>query len=769
MTLQSVCAASFLALALLLGGGCASSELPRVDPPTEAPQDDDDDSTEPEACVPQTCEDVGAACGVHDDGCDGEIGCGACGGGSDCVPIEDGWECGCAIVEAGGSLTLDVPSVRVVFSVRLDGDVPDPAWSTESDHAGLMLRPTEGQRGVGWERVAPGTWDDEAGLARSEVPFRVIPGRYDLYYGRTGADPDSPWPRNRRALVLPGLDLTEAQQIEVDLRPIDAQIELTLAGAPLDESPLLPGEVISFELKRDTTGEKQGNQGGASLPDFVELGTISAAGGLPEAVRVLPGAYRLHYSNLQAVSPDGPAAAGVIWPLAFDVSTLPVVLSPITTTIAGDLPFSEVTFDLRLNGQPAGPDTLQPGDGPRLKLGSTASPGPGPPIPPIWLPPFLDESSGALRLPMTVRVMGADARVIYGNDWDPAAGEGSGSPRWPWNPADLGVLAINDGASFTASVEAAEVSIQVTLAGEDLSGANTSAQDQGELQLIANGAPGASTSWTLPPLWDAAAGAPTTPQTLRIHPGDYRWSYRSDADGMGSWPAASSPVGIGTPMPIAGGTSLLVDVPVSLVDVQWAVSPSTPPLQDEDGAPRLEFCWTEATGMSPGGEGWIPPRAFVVPLTAGAHELRVPPAAYNVIYRPGSADTAGSWPSASFKVWQSVDLTESTAIEVQLRSTEVTLQLGLDGQPADEATSGPLDHGQASLTRQEPRGTYAFLSSWSSEKKATKQQTVRLPTGEYVVNYYPGSAVTPGSFGQGPSDGVWPLSPGAEVGCVRVP
>jgi hypothetical protein len=62
----------------------AQSILSPVTPPSDQPPAAGGGAPGP-TCTPRTCRDVGADCGVHDDGCGGSLGCGVCAGGPACA------------------------------------------------------------------------------------------------------------------------------------------------------------------------------------------------------------------------------------------------------------------------------------------------------------------------------------------------------------------------------------------------------------------------------------------------------------------------------------------------------------------------------------------------------------------------------------------------------------------------------------------------------------------------------------------------------------
>lgn len=66
-----------------------------IDPGPELPGDAADAEPEAEACVPLTCEDVGATCGEPEDGCGGTLECGECVAPETCGGGGLEWACGC--------------------------------------------------------------------------------------------------------------------------------------------------------------------------------------------------------------------------------------------------------------------------------------------------------------------------------------------------------------------------------------------------------------------------------------------------------------------------------------------------------------------------------------------------------------------------------------------------------------------------------------------------------------------------------------------------
>ncbi len=88
------------------------------------------------SCDARTCEDLGATCGEHDDGCGGTLTCGTCADGTDCV---DG-TCGCAPDAAEPNESRiethdlpdfsDAPDTSMTFDTFDLSDAEDEDWFT---------------------------------------------------------------------------------------------------------------------------------------------------------------------------------------------------------------------------------------------------------------------------------------------------------------------------------------------------------------------------------------------------------------------------------------------------------------------------------------------------------------------------------------------------------------------------------------------------------------------------------------------------------------
>jgi hypothetical protein len=78
---------------------------------------------EPPRCTPRTCQDLGATCGVHDDGCGGSVGCGVCAGSTPCQPDDNEKNDSRATAKPLGTFTDSPLSQTIVKNLTLpDGD-----------------------------------------------------------------------------------------------------------------------------------------------------------------------------------------------------------------------------------------------------------------------------------------------------------------------------------------------------------------------------------------------------------------------------------------------------------------------------------------------------------------------------------------------------------------------------------------------------------------------------------------------------------------------
>jgi len=729
--------------------------------------DEEDPLAVTECCLPQTCSDLGATCGVREDGCGGTITCGVCLGGSSCDEQGGGWACGCVDLGEGAEWAFDVPTATLTVRLTIDGAVPPASASTATEHGAIVLKPAGGQHGVRWDPMYRGTWDHDVGAARETIDMTVLPGPYDIYYRRVGFDWTSAWPMNELTLIAIDVDVPEGAgtTIEIDLSPITLPVELLLDGAPLSEVPIVEGQGIRLELR---TAADEGDQWEGHENPYPDSVLVYSRGGVegwppdlaPEQITMLPGSFGLFYSNTLPLVNGNTPVGGTAWPLGWNVRTMNLALGPTTDALVADLPFTEVTFDVTLEGAPVTIGDFASEDVPafgvrRTEGNSNEGPGNGgPPVQrPPWLdlPPLADAAGGVVALPMTVRLFEHLYEIAYRNDRLPEDADAA-LTEWPLNTGIVAEFTAADGITVGLDIESVEIEVQATLNGEPLTPENTSAANHGRLRL--KSATTFSPPWTLPPFVDDEGTVDPT-RTLQVLPDRYEVGYTSeDRAQMADWPVDLTGGRVLVDVDLTSSTALSVDVPVVELDLVADYPDSA------EGQPIFRLA-NDAAPTTDGWDshGWVP-AATAQGTWMDYEPLRILPGSYRAAFLPDVQEPL--WPHTSILLNEQLTLFGDAVVAMDLDFRRIDLRWTLDGDPDTASLSSEQDHGTLFLTGIHPRATFNGANSVGGG------QSVNLPPGSYLMHYYPAEALYPSPVGLAPYASVWPLSPAVDAGCMVV-
>ncbi len=726
-------------------------------------------------CTPISCDELGATCGVHDDGCGGTVTCGDCAGGRTCDQLpEGGFECaGCGRVGDGDPFTFEIESAPFAVRLTLHGEAAS-AISTATDHGALVLRPSDVSRGWLWHEMYRGTWDHDLDAARDLIEITAIPGTYDLYYRRVGHDPTSAWPMNRLAPIATDVEIpAEGLALEIDLQPLTVPFELTLDDVPLADVPLAAEQGILLELRTaaDEGGQEDGNEN--PVPDGLEIFRVGNYDpGLPsivhDSVTLLPGSYGLYFSNTAGVTSPQPFG-GTPWPLGDRASVANVPLSTPGASLDLALPALDVSIDLTLAGTPVDEGDLLAADVPGLQVRRVAGtdvggggepddgggPGDGGPmggetVSWITLPPIVDLETFDIGLPMTVRLFHEDYEIAYRNDRTDFAAPAT---AWPMNTGIVAEFTGEDGVEVGVDVGSVEVFVQTTLNGSVLTPVNTAAGDHGRVGLQSATAARAPL-WLLPAFVDEG-GAVEGGRTLSLLPDDYHVAYTSeDRQSMAHWPTEQGHTYIATYVDLTAPASFEADVRAVLLDLTG----DFPATAAHDHVLRLAHMQAPLMeGLE--SHGWVPEP--VADTTFDTFEaLLVVPGMYRLIHLPTGDDE--DWPFTSQELGDGFEIFEDVLWTVDLSFRRFPLNYALNGDPNTEEFSTAQDHGEVWLTRPDPRATWNRGTSLDSAGRAN------LPVGEYILHYYPAQAMFPDEAGVAPYSSVWPLTAAVYEGCLVV-
>ncbi|MCP4872621.1 MAG: hypothetical protein GY898_28350 [Proteobacteria bacterium] len=729
--------------------------------------EEEDPLARTECCVPESCGDLAAVCGVHDDGCGGTITCGTCLNGSACANEDGGWTCDCVQINDGGAWQMDVVTTILTVHLLIDGEAPPLTASTETDFGAVVLKPAGGDHAVLWDSMYRGTWDHDEGAARETVDVRLMPGPYDVYYKRVGNDPTSVWPLNELTLLASDVDVPEGDgtAIEIDLTPIRLPVDLRLAGVPLRDVPTVEGQGVMLELR--TAADDGGQWCGLENP-YPDSAPVYVRGDIvgwhddmdPVEVTLLPGSYGLYFSNnLPTVNGNTPFG-GTQWPLGWNVSVANLPLGETATELTVDLPFTEVTIDVSLEGAPVGFADLFGPDEPALQVrrvvgNSDEGPGHGGLVErPPWLdlPPLYEAASETVGLPLTVRLFDDLYEVAYRNDRE-SYDTGEPPSEWPANTGLVAEFTAADGILLPLDIESVEIEFQTTLAGEELSSGNTSASNHGRLML--KSATTFSPAWSLPTFIDGF-GAVDPVHVLQVLPDRYGLGYTSeDRSAMPDWPTNLTGGVFLEDVDLTADGALAVDIPVVEVDLV-ASYPG-----EATGTPAFRLANPQAeTVTSWEGYGWVPDPTAEAALI-DYEPLRVVPGSYRGVYVPSADELA--WPHATMLLWEELELTGDVVLPMDLNFRQFAVHWTLDGETETGPLSTAQDHGSILVTKPEPP-----RSSLNDIASIGGSHAVNLPLGSYFIHYYPAQELFPDPDGAAPYATVWPLTTASSAGCLLV-
>jgi hypothetical protein len=250
--------------------------------------------------------------------------------------------CVCDIVTKTTAATIDVDTVIVDRTFKVNGQaVPD---SSVNGFGQLFLR-----NALTGDEV---TWGS---TTQASSPVAVVAGTYDVFYEvssfGSGSGGAITVPRNKRAKIMAGVDLSTAQTLAIDVTAVRADRSFNVNGAPVPDSSA--NGFGNLFLRNVATG------------DEVSWGATSTAS---SPVQIVAGTYDVFYE----VSSTGTGTGGVV--------TVPRnkrarIVAGASIMAAGtvDLSVTEIKVDrtFRVNGQPV-PDFSANGFG-RLFLRNTAT------------------------------------------------------------------------------------------------------------------------------------------------------------------------------------------------------------------------------------------------------------------------------------------------------------------------------------------------------------------------------------------------------------
>lgn len=399
-------------------------------------------------------------------------------------------------LNTSGSLSLNVPTVEVTTTVTLGGKSVSGGNTTGQDYGRLDLRDLV----TGDTFELQDVWSGSQGKPVATDTAVIIPGTYDLIYAveQTGSN----WPRNKEKTLQKGLALTAAKTQTVDIPVVSVTVSATLDGQAITAQNT---SELDFGQLRFTDAE-----GG----DFKALDAFDLTTGKPTSSRtipVVPGSYDVQYVN---------KSPGTHWPLnELSVLKRAVDLSK-TTTLAVDVPATQLTCDMTLNGLAISSSNTSATDFGKVVLRESVTQDK------FTLCAAWNITSNKLGVPVQVTVIPGTYDLLYDTSADGA--------HWPGNLDTRlqSALTVTEGQTLKLDVPVRTLELGVTLEGAPVSSANTSLSDFGTLELLGIQDDNAFVALST---YDFTTLTVTGSKTLQLLPSSYTLYYQPGVSGS-HWP-----------------------------------------------------------------------------------------------------------------------------------------------------------------------------------------------------------------------------------------
>ncbi|MFM7203822.1 MAG: putative metal-binding motif-containing protein [Myxococcota bacterium] len=291
-------------------------------------------------------------------------------------------------------------------------------------------------------------------------------------------------------------------------------------------------------------------------------------------------------------------------------------------------------------------------------------------------------------------------------------------------------LVITSAAPVNVAVKYVTVTFNVTLNGNALSSANTSASDYGSLSLRDTDT---GEKFPLFDFWVGSTSQPRGSYAARLIPGTYDVIYEGDMPGT-RWPANSEVV-LQTGVSLLNDTSLSVNVPTASVVSQVTLSGQNlntsntsasdhglVELIDSEGSHiRVVSTWNSASNQ-------VQPSGKVV----------VVPGTYDLVY---SGVGGGSrWPvNKDAPIQAALNVSGDFRQDVALQPVSINVNVTLGGQTLSSSNTSASDFGALRL---DPAGSgdFKLLDTWDgTNARPVSSKTVAVLPGIYDVFYAAGT------------------------------
>jgi len=265
-------------------------------------------------------------------------------------------------------------------------------------------------------------------------------------------------------------------------------------------------------------------------------------------------------------------------------------------------------------------------------------------------------------------------------------------PVWPDNETavlDPAFDFTGDG-SFTIDVPSVDVVLDVTLNGAPVSSANSGDFDEGSLELVDPDT--GNVVADLSGVWDDGPDTPLTPYSLQLVGGDYDIYYEVIDDGP-NWPSNQNAL-LEPGYDLSASGTYVIDVPVA--DVSLDVTLNGAPVSSansgdlDEGSIELREVGTSSVAYDSIGVWDDGPDTPTTPFT-----FQVIAGDYDVWYQV--VDDGPNWPNNTNTQLLSAMTFTTGANTVDVGSTDVTIDVTLNGAAVSSANTGDFDEGAIQL------------------------------------------------------------------------
>lgn len=504
------------------------------------------------------------------------------------------------VVDGDQGVSLNLAPVDVQVSVTLGGKSVSNTNTSLDDFGRIALRDTAS----GEKFPLFDTFDLTTQKPVSSYKARLLPGTYDVIYENQSRGVS--WPLNSQAVISYGRAITSNTTLALDVPVVNYTTTLTLAGQSLSKSNTSDLDYGRLDLIDAV------NKVTFKLTDAWDAGGQKPA---PQDVSpLIPGTYDVSYTSEQT---NGS------WPVNNDTVLIKALALTKDATQTIDIPSVQASISVTLGGQAISTSNTSGTDYGSIRLRDAANNS----------FKIIDTYNLASFKP----VGSQNFMVIPGTYALLYATKMSGS-NWPLN--EKVVLKTNQtvakGTALSVDVLTAHVTCDMTLNGQAVSTANTSASSYGTLDVRDV----AGDRFQLCGAWDPLTGSIDVPAAVTVIPGTYDVIYDA-ALGGASWPGNQEVV-------VQAGASLrestVVKPNIQATSGFLGVTIGGRPVNSGNTS-ALDFGVLEVTRQAEADDTFAALLTYdITTLSAsGQAPMAVMAGTYSVTYQPGQS--GGDWPN----------------------------------------------------------------------------------------------------------------------------